>query len=201
MAPWVMPLYIFSGIIMAIGAYLTIRYRPYCTLKSPEREIAMELHRKKLMKESMSEEEDKKEKEIMRANRIFGYWVRIISIAIVVHLGILFILFMRMNWHLEMPLYIVSGFLLILSHINWFTNANVIFPFCLFNSKDKELAILEIYHQQKIGTLNLDEQQIMKNTKTEIMFHSWQRVTFYSAIFLHILASVLHSVLTLLNGK
>ncbi|HQS67663.1 MAG TPA: hypothetical protein PLM93_10820, partial [Sulfuricurvum sp.] len=42
------------------GAYFTIRYRPYCTLKSPEREIAMELHRKKLMNEKMSVVEVKK---------------------------------------------------------------------------------------------------------------------------------------------
>ena len=57
MEHWIMPAYIISGIVMAIGAYLTIRYRPYCTLKSPEREIAMELHRKKLMNEPMNEEE------------------------------------------------------------------------------------------------------------------------------------------------
>lgn len=136
----------------------------------------------------------------MRANRIFGYWVRIIFIVIVVHLGMLFILFMRMNWHLEMPLYVLSGFLLLISHLNWITNANVIFPFCLFNSKNKELAVLEIYHQQKIGgLLSLDEQQIMKNTKIEIMFHYWQRVVFLSAISLHIFASILHGALTLLS--
>ncbi|MHB8099123.1 MAG: hypothetical protein ACYDD5_06015 [Sulfuricurvum sp.] len=60
MAPWITPVYIISGVVMVIGAYFTIRYRPYCTLKSPEREIAMELHRKKLMNEKMSVVEVKK---------------------------------------------------------------------------------------------------------------------------------------------
>lgn len=89
MAPWVMPLYIFSGIIMAIGAYLTIRYRPYCTLKSPERGIAMELHRKKLMNESMNSEENHKNSVYKKNTQIYNYWSGIVLLASVVHILLL----------------------------------------------------------------------------------------------------------------
>ena len=89
MVPWIMPLYVFSGIIMAIGAYLTIRYRPYCTLKSPEREIAMELHRKKLMNESMHGEEKRKNEFYKNNTKIHLRWSGILVIATWIHFFVL----------------------------------------------------------------------------------------------------------------
>lgn len=89
MAHWVIPLYIISGIVMAIGAYFTIRYHPYCTLKSPEREIAMELHRKKLINEPMSEKEEYKNNVYKKNTQIYNYWSGLILLASVVHIVLL----------------------------------------------------------------------------------------------------------------
>ena len=92
MEHWVIPLYIISGIVMAIGAYLTIRYRPYCTLKSPEREIAMELHRKKLMDEAMSKDELERNKFYTRNTIIHLRWAGALVFAFLVHFFLLIVI-------------------------------------------------------------------------------------------------------------
>ena len=85
MEQWIMPLYIISGIVMAIGVYFTIMYRPYCTLKSPEREIAMELHRKKLMNETMSTEEAEKNELYKKNTKIHLRWAGVLVFSFWTH--------------------------------------------------------------------------------------------------------------------
>ncbi|MDO9054999.1 MAG: hypothetical protein Q7U69_00465 [Sulfuricurvum sp.] len=104
MAPWVMPLYIFSGIIMAIGAYLTIRYRPYCTLKSPERGIAMELHRKKLMNEPMNVEEENQHMRYQSNSKMYMYGSFILFISVPIHI----LIFAGNEWYQLSFLYYIS---------------------------------------------------------------------------------------------
>lgn len=71
---------------MAIGVYFTIRYRPYCTLKSPERETAMELHRKHLLSERMNKEEIQSFKSFQKATVSFSFWETILYFTILIHL-------------------------------------------------------------------------------------------------------------------
>ena len=120
MAPWVMPLYIFSGIIMAIGAYLTIRYRPYCTLKSPEREIAMELYLKTLRNESMHIEEEKRYRGFKKETSLFTNGMRILLISTSIH--IVTLIGSGLLW--SMPIYGISIFLMLPIHKYYFD------PFC-----------------------------------------------------------------------
>lgn len=104
MAPWVMPLYIFSGIIMAIGAYLTIRYRPYCTLKSPEREIAMKLHHKKLFSEVFTENEALQFTKFQAESKLYMYGSFILFISVPIHI----LIFAGNEWYQLSFLYYIS---------------------------------------------------------------------------------------------
>ncbi len=85
MAQWVIPIYAISGLLMAIGVYFTIRYRPYCTLKSPEKEEAMELHRKQILKEPMSEEEVGRNNIFQKNTKLFTIGMRILFVNILIH--------------------------------------------------------------------------------------------------------------------
>lgn len=114
MAVWVMPLYIFSGIIMAIGVYFTIRYRPYCTLKSPEREIAMELHRKKLTHKAMNDEEKRQNNSYEKNTLKYLYGDGILFIFIPIHL----LLFFITGWYSLSLIYWLSSLLLISKFIH-----------------------------------------------------------------------------------
>lgn len=104
MAPWITPVYIISGVVMAVGAYFTIRYRPYCTLKSPEREIAMELHRKKLMNEAMNREETEQNNLYKYQTIIYKRGNLILFIGIPVHIFI----FAGNSWYSLSLLYYIS---------------------------------------------------------------------------------------------
>ena len=104
MEHWIMPAYIISGVVMAIGAYLTIRYRPYCTLKSPEREIAMDLHRKKLMNERMSRGETEQNGLYKYQTIMYKRGNLILFIGIPVHIFI----FAGNFWYSLAPLYYIS---------------------------------------------------------------------------------------------
>ncbi len=88
MVSWIIPLYIFSGLLMLIGVYLTIKYRPYCILKSPERELAMELHRKKLLDESMTKNEKLKLDSYLSQTKKYSFGDFMLFFGILVHVFI-----------------------------------------------------------------------------------------------------------------
>ena len=126
MEHWIMPAYIISGIVMAIGAYLTIRYRPYCTLKSPEREIAMELHRKKLMNEAMNRDEDYKNSVYKKNTQIYNYSSGIVLLASVVHI----VLLIDSSMGETLMAKIIIG-LIIFGQSTWLTGSANRLPHCI----------------------------------------------------------------------
>jgi len=157
MESYVIPLYIFSGILMLIGVYLTIKYRPYCTFKSPERELAMELHRKKLMKEKMNLEEQGKISVYERETVLYSFGNFLLFFGVLIH-GITFLgipwssFFYNLSILLMIPLFIRSG--------------RLIFPYCvdnfmafmLWNYKEIFLSGINIYQKKSNGVKLTDDE-------------------------------------------
>lgn len=169
-------------------------------LESPQREIGMELFRKKLRNESMSPTELEQYQIFERADRMDSIWRhRVLGLSILVHLPMLFLLAISSNWAIEMPLYIVSGFFLFIGGIDSFIMITVL-PFCISEMPDRKLEILDAFHKKKNGlSLSNEEIRDINNSETEIKWYSWQQKILFFGLGLHILASVLHSTLTLLS--
>ena len=51
-------IYGFTSLCMLVGGFFLIRYTPYCLLNTSERDIAMELHRKKISYHSLTDQEE-----------------------------------------------------------------------------------------------------------------------------------------------
>jgi len=165
MISWVMSLYIFSGLLMLLGVYFTIRYRPYCTLKSPERELAMKLHRKKLLDEQMTEKESYKCDDYLMQTKKYSIGDFVLFISILLHVFI----FAGNGWFNLSLLYYLS----IVCMTVIITVKNIYLPFCfqnfpantLWSLKDEYLESLNVYHKKNHG-IQLDESSL-KTFKTE----------------------------------
>lgn len=200
MAPWIIPAYIISGVGILAGGYFTYKYRPYCMLESPQREIGMELFRKKLRNESMSPTELEQYQIFERADRMDSIWNhRVLGLSMLVHLPMLFILIIASNWALEMPLYLLTGFLLFIGAIDVFT-PGIALPFCTSTLWDIKLEILDSFHKKINGlSLNNEDTRNINNSEKEIKWYSWQQKILFVGLGLHLLASVLHGALILLS--
>lgn len=169
MAHWIIQLYVISGIVMAIGAYMTIRYRPYCTLKSPERELAMELHRKKLMNKVLSEEEEKHIAYYQYSSKMYMYGSFILFISIPIHI----LIFAGNEWYQLSYAYYLSLSCSIPAMISGFSYS----PFChrdlpayFIWSKDPEYYLPHInayLKKAKSVTVTKEELHLIKNDKYE----------------------------------
>ena len=200
MEQWIMPLYIISGFGMLIGGYFTYKYKPYCMLNSSQREIAMELFRKKLRNEFLSHTELEQYQIFEWADKMDSIWRhRVLGLSMLVHLSILFLLAISSNWVVEMPLYIVSGFFLFIGGIDFFTQGFAL-PFCISTLLDRKLEILDSFHK-KINGLPLNNEDIrnINNSDKEVKWYSWQQKILFFGIGIHILASMLHGALRLLS--
>ena len=171
-------------------------------LKSPQREIGMELFRKKLRNESMSPTELEQYQIFEWADKMDSIWRhRIFRLSILVHLPMLFLLAISSNWAIEMPLYMYSGLLLFIGQANVFTRGFGL-PFCTADLRDKKLEILDAFHKRINGLpLTNEELRDINYSETEIKWYSWQMKILFFGLGIHILASVLHGVVTLLEIK
>lgn len=202
MAPWIMPAYFISGVGILAGGYFTYKYKPYCMLDSPQREIGMELFRKKLRNESFSNTELEQYQIFEWADKMDSIWRhRVLGLSMLVHLPMLFLLAISSNWAMEMPLYIYSALFLFIGQANVFT-AGIGLPFCTSTLRDRKLEILDAFHKRINGLpVTSEELRDINYSETEIKWYSWQLKILFFGLGLHILASVLHGVLTLLNCK
>ena len=156
MAELVMLVYIFTGLLMLMGVYFTIKYRPYCTLKSPEREISMKLHRKKLLDELMTEKENYELNGYLIQTKKYSLGNFLILIAALVHI---FIFISKFGFYLS-PLYFLS----ILSILPILAIKGYMLPFCyqhfpanvLWSLKDDYLKGLDVYNK-KLHGMQLDK--------------------------------------------
>ena len=137
-----------------------------------------------------------------RADRMDSIWrQRVLGLSMLVHLPMLFLLAISANWALEMPLYISSGFFLFIGGIDSFIMITVL-PFCISEMPDRKLEILDAFHKKKNGLpLTNEELRDINYSETEIKWYSWQQKILFFGLGIHILASVLHGVVTLLEIK
>ena len=174
-------IYQLSGILMLLGVYFTIKYRPYCTLKSPEREIAMELNRKKLLKEKISFEDKNKLSKYLTQTIKYSFGDFILFIGILVHIAI----FAGNEWYNLSPLYYLSMALVVIVIVR----KGYLMPFCfepflamlLWNNKETELKILNIYHKKNNGD-RLDT-STLKTYKPEAYLYKYEEEEFKFFLF------------------
>lgn len=198
MASWVIPLYIFSGLVMLVGVYLTIRYRPYCTLKSPERELAMELHRKQLLNESMSNTAKLKLNTYLSHTKKYSIGQFVILIAVIPHILISIGEFKALSF----PPY----FFVVLCVLPLFAIRPYMLPFCyetfpasiFWKVNDEYLKKLNIYNKKRHGKqLDKTETNIYTNQEFSLkIFFLFRNVPNFGVV-VHLFLDVLF----ILNGS
>ncbi len=199
MHDWIMPIYIMTGVAMAIGVYLTIRYRPYCTLKSPELEIAMELHRKRIMNESMSSEEIEQNNLYKKQTKKFSLGYFLLFTVTLFHM-----LIMTSNaWLSLSPIYYLC---MVCLSILYVTANSSTFPYCytpflgvfLWNYDNDDLATLNVYSKKYSGkNLDEDELRVIVNEGYALKFFAFYRFAINLGVVLHLSLDVWYG----LNGS
>ena len=181
-------IYAISGILMAIGVYFTIRYRPYCTLKSPEKEEAMELHRKQILEEPMSEEEIEENAFYESMTKKYSYGEFILFISVPFHI------FFGLGFFNLSPLYFLSVILLALVIVTTYVPT----PYCSFyfpaslwsmrKAKNKHsLKYINSYLKKVDGEiLTEDEEYLYRRTKNDVIFFVFCRNAINFGVLLHL---------------
>ncbi len=180
-------IYAISGVLMAIGVYFTIRYRPYCTLKSPEKEKAMELHRKQILEEPMSEEEvEQVNKYISMSNKyVFGDVILLYSIMLHIFFGLGF-------FNLS-PLYFLSVVLMAFKIAS--VKSSGWEPFCFLvktffsgeGYKRRYLKYINVYLKKINGEILSDDENIIyKDERNNVIFFIFFRYTVNTGVLLHL---------------
>lgn len=176
---------------MAIGVYFTIRYRPYCTLKSPEREIAMELHRKKLYDETL------KNTEIQSYNNMIfqAKWFSVGNFMMIVSSLPHMFIFVGNSWYHLSPIYFLSSACIVLL----FVVKTYFLPYCfqrfpaivLWDMKSEYLTPLNAYWK-KLNNKKLEEDEVKEIVYEESklkMFEFYRNFTNFGVV-LHLLLDV-----------
>jgi hypothetical protein len=157
MAGW----YLISGIVMAVGAYFTIRYHPYCTLKMPERLHKVFLHWKEVNNETLTRNEKKIYDEFMGHTFRHAFGDFLLIVGSLFHLAAFFTLF-RSD---IAPLYYVS----IACIAPLFVTRTYMLPYCfqrfpaimLWDMKNEYQDALNAYKKKLYNdSLKPDEQKV-----------------------------------------
>ena len=183
---------------MLLGVYFTISYRPYCTLKSPERELAMELHRKQLVDEPMSYDAKLQLDSYLSQTKKYSFGDFVMFLGVLIHIFI----FAGNEWFHLTPLYFLSMFCLlpILINTSNFT------PYCfipflgLLWKIDKEHSLSHVCIEQKKANgemLNQDESDLYKSNKFQQKMFEYYRYSLNGGVVLHLSLDVLFA----LNGN
>lgn len=198
MISWVMSLYVFSGLLMLLGVYFTIRYRPYCTLNSPERELAMELHRRRLLDEPMNDDAKLQLDSYLSQTNKYSFGDFVMFVGLLIHI----LIFAGNEWFHLTPLYFLSMFCLLPILI---TTSNFT-PYCfvpflgLLWRINKEHSLSHICIDQKKTNseiLNKNELYLYNNNKSQQKMFEYYRYSLNSGVVLHLSLDVLFA----LNGS
>jgi len=154
MPAWGMPLFVVSGLLMLVGIYLAIKYRPYCTLKSPERELAMRLYKKKLMNVNMSSDEIQKYELYIRDTKLYAIGMRILLLITPIHTLILTLI--DPQFSLLSGIYIISAVLIVPTYI--YSSVPVCFSWVFSVEKETLLNTITIYLKKFKGDFLSDEE-------------------------------------------
>ena len=187
-------IYILSGFIMIIGAYLTYKYQFYCTLKSPVREDAMILHRKKLLELPMTNQENKQLTSYLLHANIASFGSFLIIIFGLVHI----LLYARIFDFSLSPLYYLSTLCILpIVVINGHQLPTCCQPFpaiILWKSKNEHLESLNVYYKKREGIeLNEGELNIHK-------MEEFSLVMFFIYKYMPIIGVILFSILDIWYG-
>ncbi|DAB37884.1 MAG: hypothetical protein A2552_08325 [Sulfuricurvum sp. RIFOXYD2_FULL_44_160] len=200
---WIMPVYIVSGITLLVSGYFSYTNKPFCFQNQAIRNESIRLHRLKLRqfdlgaKEQLTPQEEAEYTIYKRADKKAFFIDQILSISVPIFLITFLILIVSSNWALQMPLYIVSAFLILIGKNDAVTNASGFRkPLCVSNQSFYELDIIESFYK-RINGLSLDEEEKrnIDNYETEIRWYGWQMNVLYVGIALHLLATILHGII------
>ena len=192
MPPWIINFYVASGVVMAIGLYFTIRNCPFCILKNPKREEAMQLYRKKIMNEPMSIEEIKQNEFYVSQTSKYNFGDFLLSIAIPIHV------FTGLDWCRISNLYFISILLMALSFL---PRVREDLSYCfVFNYQKNDRLILhdiDIYLKGKKGEF-LDKFDLNKyeNERFDRLFSSFYRYSVNTGVILHLVLDVWFGLIT-----
>lgn len=208
MVLWVMPVYVISGIALLVSGYISYVNKPLCSQNIAIRNEAIRLHRIKLRQfelgknEQFTPEEEVQYTIFKRADKKDRMLDQILSISVPFHLIALSIFIIYSYWALKMPLYYVSGFLILIGKIDSVTSAGfTIRPWCVTDQSFHELYIIESFYKKINGLpLNDEEQRYIKNYEMEIRWNRWQMNVLYLGISLHLIATLLHGILTIFTS-
>jgi len=153
MAAWVIPLYIFSGLLMVAGLYLSMKYHLYCTLKSPEREIAMELYRKKLTNSKMSLKEIEKYEFYRRDTKLYTIGMKTLFLSAPLHAFTLIII--NHQFILVPEIYIVSYLFIVPIYVT--SESPICLPWFIGADKETILKMITIYLKKNKGEFLRDK--------------------------------------------
>lgn len=151
MVLWVIALYIFSGLLMAVGLYLSMKYRLYCTLKYPEREIAMRLYKRKLMNINMSSNEIEKYEVYKNTTKLHIIGMNILYLSTPIHSFL--ILFFDNQFIILTGIYKMSLIFIAPMYVSFYEFAPICLWWFLSNNFDKEdiLKYITIYLKKYKG--------------------------------------------------
>lgn len=197
-----MPVYVVSGITLLVSGYLSYANKPFCFQNQAIRNESIRLHRLKLRqfdlgsKEQLTPQEEAEDAIFKRADKKVLLIDKILGLAVLINLSMLFMLMISSGWALNMPLYIVSGLLIFLGKpifINWIQPRH---PLCVTNQSFYDLDLIEALYKRFNGLqLNEEEKKNIDHYETEIRWNSYHLNVLYVGIILHLLATILHGIM------
>jgi len=198
-----MPVYVVSGITLLVSGYFSYANKPFCFQNQAIRNESIRLHRIKVRqfdlgtKEQLTPQEEAEYAIYKRSDKKVLFIDQILSISALVHLLVLAILIIESNWALQMPVYIVSGFLIFIGKNQAVTGSSGYRkPLCVTNQSFYELDLIESFYKRINGLpLNEEEKRYVDNYETEIRWYGWQMNVLYVGIALHLLATIFHGII------
>ena len=181
-------IYGFTSLCMLAGGFLLIRYTPYCLLNTSKRNIAMELHRKKLLFIPMSAAEEALNTSYKRQTILYTRGLKLLWWTIYIHLLILAVeggFDARPIYYLTIPS--------ILIYAGSYTEMDQ--PYCVNTSSifssDKEdiLLCIQAYQKQPQAKTLTDQEQRIYNQ--DIAISKWYVLKLFTLLFGVLLAVIL----------
>lgn len=202
MLVWLMPTYIISGIALVIAGYQSYVNKPFCFQNQAIRNESIRLHRIKVRQfdlgstEQLTAEDEKQYEIFKRADKKYFFIDKMLNLFVAIHLVCLAILIIPPSeWGNTMPLYFVSGLLILLGKPVLIRISDYRKPLCITTQSIHELYIIESFYKQMNGSqLNEEEKKYIKNFETEIRWNGYHMNVLYTGIVLHIVATILHAI-------
>ena len=202
MIVWLMPAYILSGVALVIVGYQSYITKPFCFQNQAIRNESIRLHRIKVRQfdlgstEQLTPDEEQQYDVFKRADKKYLFIDQMVKLFVAVHLICLMILMVPpSHWGDTMPLYYASGLLIFIGKPVLTSTGNYRQPLCVTTQSIHELYIIESFYKQINGIpLTEEEKKYIDNYESEIRWNGYHMKVLYIGIVLHIIATILHSI-------